>query len=106
MEHESDNVISAYTDADALADGVLVQMGAALVNRVTRAVFDRFTSFLGSSPVTGPVTDIGALLRAIRGMLEVKPDEDGWRTGMYQAKELWLVPNEVQGKTLMFPSDY
>ena len=106
MEHEYDNVISAYTDADALADGVLVQIYAAPVNRVTRTVFDHFTSLLGSSPVTGPVTDIGALLRAIRVMLEVKPDEDGWRCGTYEGKELWLVPNEVKGLTLMFPEDY
>lgn len=106
MEHESDDVIFAYTDAEALADGVLVQIDAAPVNRVTRAVFDHFTSLLGSSAVTGSVTDIGALLRAIQAMLAVKPDEDGWRCGTYEGKELWLVPNEVRGLTLMFPEDY
>ena len=55
--------------------------------------------------MTGPVTNIGALLRAIRVMLEVKPDEDGWLCGTYEGKELWLVPNEVKGLTLMFPED-
>ena len=105
MEHEFGNVISAYTDADALADGVLVQISAAPVNRVTRAVFDHFASPLGSSPVTGQVTDIGPLLEAIRAMLAVKED-DGLRCGTYQGKKLWLVPNEVDGLTLMFPEDY
>ena len=33
-------IISSYTDAEALDDGVLVAMDASPVNRVTRAVFD------------------------------------------------------------------
>jgi len=106
MAQEFDNLIFAYTDAEALADGVLVQVDAAPVNRVTRAVFDRYTTLLGTSEVTGPVTDIGPLLGVIRWMLAIKADEDGWRSGTYEGKELWLVPNEVRGLTLMFPEDY
>ena len=79
--------------------------GDGSVNRVTRAVFDHFTESLGTSPITGPVTNIGPLMDAIRAMLAIEPD-DGWRVGEYQGRDLWLIPNEVGGLTLMFPEDY
>src|SRR5438034_503424 len=84
-----ENVISEYTDRQAVEDGVLVAVnGEGGVNRVTRAVFDHFTKSMGNSPITGPVTDIGPLMKAIRAMLEIQPDEDGWRTGEYQGQKL------------------
>ena len=99
--------IVAYTDAQALADGALVAFsGEGGVNRITRAVFDHFAKPMGSSPATGQVTDITPIQDAIRAMLKVEPDKDGWRTGTHQGKELWLVPNEVRGLTLLFPDDY
>ena len=98
--------ISRYTDQQALADGILVAIpGDGGVNRVTRAVFDHFTEALGTSPITGPVANIGPLMDAICAMLAIEPD-DGWRTGDYQGKRLWLIPNELGGLTLMFPEDY
>ncbi len=101
------NVISSYSDGQAVSDGVLVPIpGDGHVNRVTRAVFDHFTESLGSSPITGPVTNIGPLMEAIRAVLKIPADSDGWRTLSYQGKELWLLPNEVGGLTLMFPEDY
>ena len=105
--HKHPLVIVEYTDKQALEDGVLVSVPCeGKVNRVTRAVFDHFTKPMGSSPATGEVTDITPLQDAIRAMLKVKPDEDIWRTGTYEGKELWLVPNEVGGFTLLFPDDY
>lgn len=102
-----DNVIIAYTDQQAVEDGMLVAMnGTGGGNRVTRAVFDDFTKSCGSSPLTGPVIDITRLTEAIRAMVKIPADEDGWRTGTLQGKKLWLVPNEVNGLTLMFPEDY
>ncbi len=99
--------ISSYSDRDAVSDGVLVPIpGEGHVNRVTRAVFDHFTESLGSSPITGPVTNIGPLMEVIRAVLKVTADSDGRRTLSYQGKELWLLPNEVGGLTLMFPEDY
>jgi len=50
--------------------------------------------------------DMTPLTATIRVALEVTPDEDGWRKSTYGGKELWLVPNEVRGLTLMFPDDY
>jgi hypothetical protein len=49
--------------------------------------------------------DITPLMAAIDFMLTIAPD-DGWRTGEYQGKRLWLIPNEVGGVTVMFPEDY
>ena len=98
--------ISTYTDQQALADGVLVAVpGDGGVNRVTRAVFDHFAESLGTSPITGPVANITPLTDAIRAMLQIESN-DGWRTGVHQGKELWLIPNEVGGLTLMLPEDY
>jgi len=59
-----ENVIFAYTDAEALDDGVLVAIRHGPVNRVTRAVFDHFTASMGSSPVTGPDSEFIGLLTA------------------------------------------
>jgi len=100
-------VIVEYSDSQALEDGVLVSFpGEGKVNRVTRAVFDHFTKPLGSTPRTGEVTDITPLQDAIRAMLKIEPDKDTWRTGTYEGKNLWLIPNEVEGLTLLFPDDY
>src|SRR6266571_1205951 len=102
MHEEQLEIIAAYTDEQAVADGVLVQISEGKVNRVTRAVFDHFTEAMGSSPLTGPVTNITPLLEAIRAILQASPDEDGWRKLIWSGKELWLLPNESGGLTLMF----
>lgn len=101
------NVIVEYTDKQALEDGVLVSFpGEGKVNRVTRAVFDHFAKPMGNSPEASLVTDITRLQVVIRALLKVEPDADAWRTGAYEGKELWVVPNEVGGFTLLFPDDY
>jgi hypothetical protein len=97
-------VISLYTDAQAREDGFLVAVsGPDGVNRVTRPVFDYFVKFIGDP--RHQVMDITPLMAAIDFMLTIAPD-DGWRTGEYQGKRLWLIPNEVGGVTVMFPEDY
>jgi len=106
MAQELQNFISSYTDAEAVEDGFLVAMDSLPVNRVTRAVFDHFTRPMGSSPLTSVVTDITPLRGVIKTMLAVEADAAGWRVGAYEGKDLWLVPNEVSGLTLMFPEDY
>jgi hypothetical protein len=106
MAEETEEIISRYTDAQALEDGVLVEVSCGAVNRVTCAVFYHFARPMENSPdgleafETAPLT---AVIRAVHG---VTPDEDGWRQSTYEGKELWLVPNEVHGLTLMFPDDY
>ena|SRR5437870_7653882 len=106
MEQKLENVIFSYTDMQALMDGVLVSVNMPPVNRVTRAVFDDFAEDLGGPNNPGMRWNITPIHRAINAILALQPDSDGWRTGSYQGKELWLVPNEVAGLTLMFPEDY
>ena len=96
--------ISTYSDKEAIEDDILVEIpGDGGVNRVTRAVFDEFVTPIGDP--RHKVLNLTPLMDAIRAMLKIEPD-DGWRTGTYQEKELWLIPNEVGGLTLMFPEDY
>ncbi len=106
MEQRPENVIFSYTDEEALADGVLVGVYAPPVNRVTRAVFDHFVKDMGAPRNPGVLFDTTPVYSAIEAILAFRPDKDGWRTGSYEGKELWLVPNEVGGLTLMFPDDY
>jgi hypothetical protein len=106
MAEESEEIISRYTDAQALEDGVLVEVSCGAVNRVTSAVFYHFARPMENSPDELEAFDITPLTAAIRAVLGVAADEDGWRQSTYEGKELWLVPNEVHGLTLMFPDDY
>ena len=104
---DAPEVVFAYSDAQALADGVLIAIpGPGPVNRVTQAVFAHFTERIDASKLTGPVVDLTPVRAIIRQMLEIPSDADGWRTSTVQGRTLWLVPNEVKGLTLMFPSDY
>jgi hypothetical protein len=83
-------IISSYTDRQAVEDGVLVAFpGPGRINRVTRTVFDHFTEEMGIG-----VANVGPLTQAMEHMLTVEID-DGWRTANYRGKDLWLIPNEV-----------
>lgn len=74
MEKETGNLfgepIYAYTDAQALEDGVLVAIsGEGNVNRVTRAVFDHFAKSAGATELAE--IDFAPLTAAVRAMLAV-----------------------------------
>ena len=102
---DNQEVIGSYTDQQALNDGVLVDIRRGSLNRVTRAVFDAFTEPMGDPRPIQPVTDVTRLMGVIDTMLRVEPDSEGWRTATVEGKELWMVPNEVNGLTLLFPDD-
>lgn len=98
-----ENVIFSYTDREAVEDGVLVPWdGSHNVNRITRAVFDHFAPAAND----GRATDLERLRAAVEAMAALEPDANGWRTGSYDKEDLWMIPNEVGGLTLMYPSDY
>jgi hypothetical protein len=103
MEQIPENVIFSYTDAQALADGVLVSVHAPPVNRVTRAVFDHFMQLMGSSDVTGPVFDIAPVKRVIEAMVALTPDEGGWRCGSYEARNCGWSRTKWRGSLSCFP---
>lgn len=107
-DHLSDaEIIHTYSDADALRDGELVPWGKYTDDRTTRAVWERFT---------WPVQDAnGESGRNVASLLYVWvfascviPDQNGRRvyTHRWTGEELWLIPNEVGGQTLMFPCDH
>ncbi len=96
-------IVSRYPDQEAVDDGVLVVVnGEGRVNRVTRAVFDKYTEELGG----GVVRDCTKLLNDIIPHMVAQPVDREWRVGEWEQVKLWLLPNEVNGYTLMFPSDY
>jgi hypothetical protein len=106
MAAEPGKIVFEYTDGQAVEDSVLVEVSYGAVNRVTSAVFYHFARPMEKSPDELEAFDITPVMAAIRAVLGVTADEDGWRQCSYEGKELWLVPNEVHGLTLMFPEDY
>ena len=107
MDHnQRPKVIYAYPDGQAVDDGFLVDIiRRGPLNRVSRAVFDTFSEPMGETPL-GTVMDMTRLMGVIDTMLKVEPDSEGWRTATVEGKELWMVPNEVDGLTLLFPDDW
>jgi len=100
--------ISVYADADAVEDGVLVKWDDVRINRVTRALFDRFTRGMGKVMI-----DITPLRRLLDEVLARGKRDDGWVTldvpaplGGPDGCTVWLVPNEVGSLTAMLPEDY
>ena len=100
-------VVFRYTDAQAVEDGVLVDVSAMNLrfqgkplNRVTRAVWDELLPF---ARVLVPDDDT----EAMREMLATKLGTAGLRDDIVQVPPgYWLMENEVQGWTLMKPEDY
>jgi len=119
---ESD-IVYAYTDEQAVEDGVLVRAEGVLpypFNRVTRAVWDAFTQpigklpkRLGGVPVTN-TTQISQLGEAVNRKYKAGELTEGWVVLEFEGRTIWAVPNEtvfssirpVQGWTIMFPEDY
>jgi len=105
-------VISTYTDADAQADGVLINTGDYFVeangrpvNRVTASVWHEVIDpEKGCASVTR-TKETGDRFIALmdRLMATAKADRD-WL--ILDGGRFWLIPNEVNGYTLMYPSDY
>ena len=76
---EPEDIISAYTDEQALEDGVLVEVQGGKVNRVTRAVFDHFSQPLLHTPVGSLITDFTGVVKVIEFLLKLQADAYGWR---------------------------
>lgn len=106
MKQQSEERILVYTDTEALAFGVLISAFGSPVNRIERTVFDHFIGTFGHSEASGPIVDVAPLRRAMKAILARKPALNGWRRATYQGKKLWLVPNDVEGLTLMFAKKF
>lgn len=120
---DKDAVVFTYTDAEAVRDGVLVNVLGTVpfpINRATRALFDHFTRPMGQGAITGLVTYVTRLSRLGDVVMErIRKGElqEGWVVMEDGGRTVWCVPNEttefnhvtksqVQGWTLMFPEDY
>jgi hypothetical protein len=109
-------VIDSYTDAQALEDGVLVDLYMPArfqefpINRMTRHLFDDLAPFVEAEATLFN----GDLSRALTSILRTKcafaqgdPDNTGEIGDIYRIPpNLWLVRNEVGGWTAMYPVDY
>ncbi len=107
--------ISVYTGEQAVADGLLVdtrglpvaRVNGKAVNRVTRAVWAAYAEPMGSSKITGPVTNVGPLVQALSAAIGAGKADGDWLIGKApEGRTLWFVPNEGDGYTAMFPDDY
>jgi len=110
--------ISVYTDADALEDGFIVDLGQLVrvrfqgfpVNRMTRRVYDALAPFVEAQAAAFD----GNFDRALASILQTKcrfakssPDNTGEVGDIVRIPpDLWLVRNESGGWTAMYPSDY
>jgi hypothetical protein len=100
--------ISVYTDQDALNDGILVDISSLNlvfdekpVNRITIALF---ASMEQEYPAPdGSTIDLEAFGRAMGAKLSTATGDGRLRT---IPPDMWLVENEVNGWSLMYPSDY
>jgi hypothetical protein len=103
--------ISVYTDEDALQDGVLIDVtelgvhfGGMPINRFTRSVwFDWRDEF---QPI-GQTLPLNALHHHLRAKLQAALQSAVYKGDIWTLPErLWLIENEIEGWTLMYPSDY
>lgn len=112
---EQQHPIYVYTDAQALADGVLVSVAGLpittihgyRVNRVTRAVWETYTQLMGRSRLTRPVVDVTGLIDTLNAVIDkgtTGPGDTLVGTAP-DGRTLWCEPNEVGGYTAMFPED-
>jgi hypothetical protein len=103
--------ISIYTDADALGDGVLIDvsdLGVSFqgmpINRFTRSVWVDWRDEFQPSGQTLPKN---ALQQHLRAKLQAALQSAVYKGDLWTLPErLWLIENEVEGWTLMYPQDY
>ncbi len=105
-------VISVYTDTDAIEDGVLsdvskfqIRFNGKLINRMAVGV----SALLGFENLDSAI-QINRLQFISGNSKKDREGDDAW--GIFEAdpllgdEKLWLVGNELGGMTLMLPSEY
>jgi hypothetical protein len=103
--------ISIYTDADALEDGVLVDVSSLkirfrdrVINRLTSNAWEAFKPFL-VNPLEPESEEVD--LNELKSILKTKLQYAYYKGDVWHLPPgLWLIENEVGGWTLMFPEDY
>jgi hypothetical protein len=110
------DVISSYTDAEALEDGTLGELHAGAIfrglpiNRITSHLLEDLRPFVEAEAAFSA----GNFDRALASILRTKcsfasgdPGNSGEIGDIYRIPpKLWLVRNEVGGWTAMYPEDH
>jgi hypothetical protein len=104
-------VISVYTDEDALADGTLIDitpLGVRFrempINRITCGLWHDFLPFCAANRAAAQLEmNPQALARTMNAKLALAIFQGGIWT---LPPRLWLIENEVGGWTVMRPEDY
>ena len=98
---ESD-IVSVYTDEQAVEDGVLVRAEGVLpcpFNRVTRAVWDEFTQPIGNTKgsviVMTNTTKLSQLGEAVNRKYKAGELTEGWVVLEFEGHKIWAMPNET-----------
>src|SRR5437588_11470118 len=109
-------VISTYTDAEAIDDGFLVELHPAAaflglpINRMTRHLFDDLQPalHLADSAFLEEISQaLASILRTKCAFAQGDPGNTGEIGDIYTIPpNLWLVRNEVGGWPGMYPADY
>ena len=110
------DVISSYTDADAIEDGFLGELHAGVtflglpINRITSNLIDDLRPFVeADAPLFDGDFDgaLTSILRTKCNFASGDPGNTGEIGDIYRIPpKLWLVRNEVGGWTAMYPEDY
>jgi hypothetical protein len=117
MDNPNAPIVSTYTDAQAIEDGLLIAVAAK--NRVSRAAWDYLCSRVPLDNVAPDQIDAKQHDHALftsgrminQNALEARRVYDqnidgGIFTLIEKGRKFWIMPNELGGLTLMFPEDY
>ena len=109
-------IISSYTDAEALEDGTLGELHAGVIfrglpiNRTTSHLLEDLRPFVEAevAPFGGDFDRaLASILRTKCSFASGDPGNTGEIGDIYRIPpKLWLVRNEVGGWTVMYPEDY
>jgi hypothetical protein len=107
-KHPFGEVISEYGDKQAVEDGVLADVSGLGLKAPNGREVNRLTASISSVVMQrpGPSTQRFDLNKAKAMVAACTKESDDWFIGEHEGKTLWLVDNEVDGYTLMYPEDY
>ncbi len=94
-------IISVYTDEQAIEDGVLIPVGFGDITRITRTILD---DFKGENAVEEFLAFINEVLR--KSGEEARKNPDDYFQSIELAGRKYFICHNGNGFTLMKPEDY
>jgi hypothetical protein len=110
-ENHDPFTVFSYTDAQALEDGVLVDVSPLSisfagkpVNRVTASVWYTLeTAYCDNEQIAAVLVEV---LRDAKPAEDNCGDEGDMWISYLDGNKVWIMHNEVGGMTIMYPEDY